>query len=292
MIRSRHRIGLIAGWGDYPLEIARRLEAAGHEVIAVGVRGHADPAIAGHCRAFRFSGAGRMGSQIRYFRRHNVRVAVLAGKIFKARIFARFAWLHHFPDLTTLRYFWNQFISGRERRNDDNMLLKVTRMFGDHGIEMVPATQFAPDLLMKEGLLSGRAPTALQMEDVRMAWELAREMGRLDIGQSVAVKGRAVLAVEAIEGTDECIRRAGKLCPTGGFTVVKVAKPEQDMRFDVPTIGPGTIRTMHESGGRLLVVEAARTILLAPAETAALARQLGITVLALSGVQSMNLRVA
>ncbi len=229
-----------------------------------------------------------MGSQIRFFRRHDVRVAVLAGKIFKARLLARSAWLHHLPDLTTLRYFWNQFISGRERRNDDNMLLKVTRMFGDHGIEMVPATQYAPDLLMKEGLLAGRPPNALQLEDIRMAWELAREMGRLDIGQSVAVKGRAVLAVEAIEGTDECIRRAGQLCPSGGFTLVKVAKPHQDMRFDVPTIGPGTIRTMHESGGRLLVVEALRTILLAPEETAFLARQFGIAVLAIESIAALN----
>src|SRR5690606_2006032 len=111
------------------------------------------------------------------------------------------------------------------------------------------------------GLLCGKLSKA-QCRDILFGWELAKEMGRLDIGQSVAVKGQAVIAVEAVEGTDECIRRAGQLCPSGGFTVVKVAKPAQDMRFDVPTIGLLTMQTLLEAGGNLLAVEARRTILL------------------------------
>ena len=107
-------------------------------------------------------------------------------------------------------------------------------------------------------------------------------MGRLDIGQSVAVKGRAVLAVEAVEGTDDCIRRAGQLCPAGGFTVVKVSKPQQDMRFDVPTIGVGTIQTMKDAGGSVLAIEADRTIVLDQSELVAYANQVGITVLAMN----------
>jgi len=110
-------------------------------------------------------------------------------------------------------------------------------------------------------VVTDRQPTASQWKDIEFGWTLAKEMGRLDIGQSVAVKDRAVMAVEAIEGTDLCIRRAGELCKTGGFTVVKVAKPQQDMRFDVPTIGMGTMESMNAAGGKVLAVEADRTII-------------------------------
>jgi hypothetical protein len=114
---------------------------------------------------------------------------------------------------------------------------------------------------VKQGQLTRRGPSAAQQKDIEFGWTLAKEMGRLDIGQSVAIKDRTALAVEAIEGTDECIRRAGQLCSAGGFTIVKVAKPQQDMRFDVPTIGVGTLETMVQSGAALLAVEAGRTIL-------------------------------
>jgi hypothetical protein len=117
-------------------------------------------------------------------------------------------------------------------------------------------------LLVKKGRLTRRGPSSVQTDDIRFGWQLAKEMGRLDVGQSVAVKNRAVLAVEAVEGTDQCIRRAGDLCPAGDFTVVKVAKPQQDMRFDVPTVGLGTLESMVAAGARVLAVEADRTILI------------------------------
>src|SRR5690606_40576041 len=116
-------------------------------------------------------------------------------------------------------------------------------------------TDYAPELLVKPGVLTGGQLSAAQLADIQFGWVLAKELGRLDVGQSVCVKGRGVLAVEAIEGTDECIRRAGSLCPAGGFTVVKTAKPQQDMRFDVPTIGLGTLETMVAAGARTLAVE-------------------------------------
>ena len=133
---------------------------------------------------------------------------------------------------------------------------------------------------MKHGMIAGRHLTRGQMKDVEFGWQLASEMGRLDVGQSVCVKGRAVLAVEAVEGTDECIRRAGKLCPAGGFSVIKIAKPQQDMRFDVPTIGIGTIETMKQAGAKVLAVQANKTILLDRESMSSEASRLGIQIVA------------
>jgi hypothetical protein len=145
---------------------------------------------------------------------------------------------------------------------------------------MAPATDFAPELLAQAGQFTRRGPTAAQQQDIAFGWELAKEIGRLDIGQSVAVKGRAVIAVEAVEGTDACIRRAGELCPQGGFTVVKVAKPQQDMRFDVPTIGIGTIESLATAGASVLAIEAGKTIVVDQAEVVAVADKHGLVIVA------------
>jgi DUF1009 family protein len=142
------------------------------------------------------------------------------------------------------------------------------------------ALDYCPELLVRSGVLTRRAPTAFERKDVAFGWDLAKEMGRLDVGQSVAVYDRAVLAVEAIEGTDQMIARAGRLCRGGGFVVVKVAKPTQDMRFDVPTVGRLTVEGMHRAGGRVLAVEAGKTILLDETDTLALADRLGLTIIA------------
>ncbi len=146
-----------------------------------------------------------------------------------------------------------------------------------------PATDYAPELLLPPGQLTRRGPSAWQWKDIRFGWRMAKEMGRLDVGQSVAVKDQAVLAVEAVEGTDQCIARAGTLCPAGGFTVVKVAKPQQDMRFDVPTIGRGTLETMVQSGAAVLAVEAGKTILLDQAEAMAFADSHKLAIVSLVG---------
>lgn len=282
-------VGLVAGWGELPVIVARSLRERGCRVITVGVAGHADPVLREISHRYLASGLGRMGQQAGWLNRQGVRRAFLAGKIFKSILFRRWAWLRHFPDPTTLRFFWGQFVTGRERRNDDRMLLTVTSLFASRGIEFMPATDFVPELLAACGWSAGPRLKPGQLKDVGMGWQLASEMGRLDVGQSVVVKGRAVLAVEAIEGTDECIRRAGQVCPAGGFTVVKVAKPHQDMRFDVPTIGPGTLRSMHEAGGRVLAIESGRTIVLGAAEVAKLARHWGISVRAFSAAEMQAL---
>lgn len=283
--RSKPIAGLVAGWGDFPLAVARRLVSSGYDVVAAGLRGHTDPQLPDLCVAYRSFGLGQMGGIARFLARNRVNQVTMAGKIHKRLIFQRWAWLKHLPDWTFCRYFYPMFWRGSQNKNDDTLLLTVTRMFEDHGMKVVAATDFAPELLVNAGTLTRRAPTAAQWRDIRYGWHLAKEMGRLDVGQCVAVKGQAVLAIEAIEGTDECIRRAGQLCASGGFVVVKVAKPNQDMRFDVPTIGVGTIHSMRDAGARVLAVESDQTIFLNPRETLALANQLGIILVATNATE-------
>jgi DUF1009 family protein len=260
--KTPRRIGLLAGWGRLPLTVAEALRRQGCEVYCLGTIGHADPALAEVCHDFHWLGLAKFGSAIRYFHRHDVTEIMMAGKIFKVRLFQRWSWLRHLPDLRTIRMFLPHFWTRKKDCRDDSLLGAIVEEFAAEGIHFAPPTDFAPELLVKEGQLTRRGPTAWQQKDIEFGWKMAKEMGRLDIGQSVVVKDQAVLAVEAVEGTDECIRRAGVLCRAGGFTVVKVAKPQQDMRFDVPTIGSGTLETLQAAGGKVLAVEAGRTIFL------------------------------
>jgi DUF1009 family protein len=259
---TRPRIGLLAGWGRYPIIVAEALRRQGYETYCQAVAGMADPRLADVCDHFRWSGLARFGKAIRYFRRHGVTDATMAGKIHKVVLFQPWTWLRHLPDLRTIRMFIPHFLTRRKDCKDDTLLSAIVDEFASEGIRFAPATNYAPELLVKPGQLTRRGPSAWQSKDIEFGWQIAKEMGRLDVGQSVAVKDQAVLAVEAVEGTDQCIRRAGGLCRAGGFTVVKVAKPQQDMRFDVPTIGLGTLQTLVEAGGRVLAVEARRTIVL------------------------------
>ncbi len=157
--------------------------------------------------------------------------------------------------------------------------------YAQDGIIFAPPTDFAPELLVKLGPLAGRTPTSAQQKDIEFGWLLAKELGRVDVGQTVVVKGLSAIAVEAAEGTDACIRRAGELCPQGGFTVVKVAKPQQDMRFDVPTIGLGTLRSLVEAGGQVLAVEAGKTIVVDEAEVVSFAKRHRLTLIAIDASQ-------
>ena len=256
------RVGLIAGWGRYPLLVAEALKRQGCQTFCLGVVGHADPKLAEVCDDFRWGGLAKFGRAIRYFRRNRVTRATMAGKIFKTLLFQRGGWIRHLPDLRTVRMFIPHFLTRRKDLRDDTLLRTIVDEFASDGIRFGPATDYAPELLVSEGQLTCRAPTPAQWKDVEFGWRIAKELGRLDIGQSVAVKDQAVLAVEAIEGTDACIRRAGGLCKAGGFTVVKTAKPQQDMRFDVPTVGPGTLEALVEAGASVLAVEADKTVVL------------------------------
>ena len=276
-------IGLVAGWGRFPIVVASSLKAQGCQVHCVGLRGHADEQLRTICDTFLLSSVARLGAHIRFFRRKGITQATLAGKLFKDRVLFGQSWPSLLPDVRTIRAFFPHFVLGNKNRNDDTLLGVVVSEYAKSGITMAPAIDFAPELLVRAGVLTSRAPSASELRDIQFGWPLAREMGRLDIGQSVVVKGRAIVAVEAIEGTDACIRRAGELCPQGGFTVVKVAKPEQDMRFDVPTVGLNTIESIVAAGGSVLAIEAGKTIVLdAPAVVAA-ANLHQVAIIALTG---------
>jgi len=223
-----------------------------------------------------------MGKVIRWFQRQGVSEIVMAGKVHKAALLKPWRLLQLMPDLRTLRFWYSR----RRRDNrDDSLLLGLIAEFERDGLRFGSALDYCPELLVRPGTLTRRRPTPAESADIAFGWELAKEMGRLDVGQSVAVHERAVLAVEAIEGTDQAILRAGRLCRRGGFTVVKVAKPEQDMRFDVPTIGATTIESMRQAGGRVLAIEAGKTIVLDEALTVALADRYGMTIVALSAAE-------
>jgi hypothetical protein len=191
--------------------------------------------------------------------------------------------MRHIPDWKFIKTFYHYLISHKHDNKDDTLLGALTDAFAADGITFQPATDFAPELLVPPGQIAGRPPTAGQQADIEFGWSIAKLMGGLDIGQSICVKDRSVLAVEAVEGTDACILRAGDLCKKGGFTVVKVAKPQQDMRFDVPTIGVRTLRTMLAAGANALAVEGNRTILLDDDEFRLFAAQHNISVIALDG---------
>jgi DUF1009 family protein len=282
---SLRKVGLLAGWGRYPRVVADALRKQGYQVYCLGLKDHADPVLRDICHDFRTIGLGRLGAAIRYFRRRGVVQATMAGKVHKVVLFQRFAWLKHIPDWQGVRTFYPHWVTKTKDRKDDTLLGAIVDAYAEQGIQFSPATKFVPELLVKPGYLTTRRLSDGQWKDIEFGWRLAKAMGQLDVGQSVAVKGRAVLAVEAIEGTDECIRRAGNLCPQGGFTVVKVAKPQQDMRFDVPTIGVGTVKTLFEAGARVLAIEADKTIILDAEEVARRADRHRLSIVAVNEQQ-------
>jgi DUF1009 family protein len=274
-------IGILAGWGRFPVVVAEAIRRAGGRAAILAIRDHADAALEPLADAAGEVGVAEIGTAVEFFRHHGVRRATMAGKIHKQTLFARHAWLRHLPDWTGVKTFWPHFISRRRDNRDDSLLAAIAAAFDARGVAICPATDFAPELLAEEGLLAGRPLSARQLADVAFGWKLAKELGRLDIGQTVVVKNRAPLALEAIEGTDECIRRAGRLCPAGGMTVVKVAKPQQDLRFDMPTIGIGTLESLRAAGARVLAIEAGRTILVDREQLAAFATRAGIAIASL-----------
>ena len=275
----REPIGLVAGAGRFPLAVARRAREAGIPVVCVGLAGLADPALVALCTEYRVMRRMSLGFIIRTFKGGGVTRWTMAGKVHKHHYFRPWRLFRLIPDWRALRVW---YFRSRSDHRDDTLLLSVIREFEGAGLHCVSALDLCPELLVRPGVLTKRPPTAQEEADIRFGWGLAKEMGRFDVGQSVMVRELAVLAVEAIEGTDQAILRAGQLCGRGGFVVVKVAKPQQDRRFDVPTVGSETIETMYRAGAKVLAIEAARTIFLDEAETIALADRYGLTITARS----------
>lgn len=268
-------VGIIAGAGRFPFLVAEGARAAGRPVVIVGLRGLADPGLAAYADRFHWSGIVRLGRWIRLFNRAGVREAIMAGSVRKSEMYARFRLIRYLPDLTSIR-LW--FFEVADRRNDT-----VLRATADHmqrkGITLVNSIQYCAHHIASEGVMTRRQPTVAQLKDIEFGWHIAKEMGRLDIGQSIAVKEQEVIAVEAIEGTDRMIERAGQLCRQGGWMLVKVAKPGQDLRFDVPTVGPATIENLHRNRAAALVVEAGQTLIVDRPALLQLADKLGIVVI-------------
>jgi UDP-2,3-diacylglucosamine hydrolase len=278
-LSSPEPIGLLAGWGRLPIVIAEKARQMGVPLVCVGIRGMADKAaLAPLVQRFYWTRLASIGRPTRCFKKEGVRRWAMAGKVHKISMFRPFRWLTLLPDWRMIRFY---FFRKRRNNSDDTLTLGIIDEFARDGLICTSALELCPELLVNPGILTRRQPTATEEQDITFGWEMAKEMGRLDVGQSVMVRERVVLAVEAIEGTDRAIERAGQLCRSGGFVVVKVAKPQQDMRFDVPTVGVWTIEAMHKAGGRVLAIEAGRTILLDPPETIALADRYGIIIKAL-----------
>lgn len=271
-------LGLIAGEGAFPKLVAQGARAAGRPVAVVALRGSADPSLRVLADRFCWRGVVQLGRWIRALRRAGCREVIMAGRVRKADMFAGPRWLQYLqyvPDLTSIRVWYRHV---RDRRNDA-LLGAVADEMQRRGLTLIDSTRYCPEALAAAGLLTTTKPGARVHDDISFGWPIAKEIARLDIGQSLAVKEKEVIAVEAIEGTDGLIERAGNLCPQGGWTLIKVAKPDQDMRFDVPTIGPNTIENLHKARGAALVVEAGKTLVMEREKLIMLAERYRIAVL-------------
>ncbi len=265
-------IGLIAGNGRFPLLFAEAARGQGVDVVAVAHRGETPAEIEDLVRAVTWVRVGELGKIVRVFKRAGIRRAVMAGGIKKPRQLGGFR-----PDLRGAA-----FIARTRSLKDDVLLRGIAADLERDDITIVESTLFLGGLVPGEGVLTKRAPSTRESEDVRFGLEVAKGMGRWDIGQSVVVKRGAVLAVEGIEGTDAAIRRGAEL-GHGEVVVVKVSKPGQDLRFDVPAIGLTTIEILREVGARVLALEADRSIIIDREEVIVAADEAGLSIVAVRG---------
>jgi len=245
------RLGLVAGYGAFPLELAESLQQQGVEVHTVAAREETFPDIEIFSDSTCWLHVGQLGGMIKSFKAAGVESVVFAGKVQKLHLFRNFR-----PDLTAIKT-----LALLPDRRDDTIMHAIVGLLAKAGITVRPQTEFAGEMLAREGHLFGPKASADDLRDIRFGYTQAAGIAALDIGQTVVVQDGAVLAVEAIEGTDEAIRRGGEL-GNGKATVVKVAKPNQDLRFDVPAFGPDTLETMHASGCRTLAVDAGITLMI------------------------------
>lgn len=274
-------IGLLAGSGRFPILFAEAARRQGIPIVCVGIRHEASDELRALCDAFEVVSVSKLGRMIRSFKKMGAERIVMAGKVTKNVMYTPFRMIQLMPDWRMM-HMWYRTINDKR---DDSILLGVIAEFARDKMTFDSALDYCPELLVKSGTLTRRRPSAAELRDVAFGWQLAKEMGRLDVGQSVAVKEEAALAVEAIEGTDRCIERAGALCKAGGWTLVKVAKPNQDMRFDVPTIGLNTIENLKKAGARTLAIEAGKTIVVDQPQVIALADRYGLAIVAVEPEQ-------
>jgi hypothetical protein len=261
------RLGLIAGGGEFPLLIARRCRQLGIPCHVAAIREEADPAIAGDAASIEWLGIGKLGRLIRFFKTAGVTRAIMAGYVKHVRIFGRDR-----PDLRAI-----SLLGRLPRRNTDAILGAVAAELDREGVTLEDSTLLLGDLVPPAGRLTRRAPDRQERIDLEYGLAIAREVARLDIGQTVVVCRRVVVAVEAMEGTDAAIERAAALVPNEKLTVVKVSKPDQDMRFDVPIVGARTVDVLLRSRVSAVAVDAGRSLMLDKAEVLKRLDAAGIT---------------
>ncbi|HEY8208483.1 MAG TPA: UDP-2,3-diacylglucosamine diphosphatase LpxI [Myxococcaceae bacterium] len=266
-------IGLVAGNGLLPLLVARGAAQRGLSVVAAAHVGETDQALEGAVARLLWVRLGQVDRIVRFLLKEGARSVVMAGGIGRVKAFTSVR-----PDLGAVR-----IIARLRSFRDDHLLRGIADYLQQRGLPVVSPTDYLEGAMAPEGVVCGAPLGEEQLRDARLGWEVAELLGKADVGQAVAVKGGHVLALEAIEGTDEAIRRAGALSGRSGGVVVKRCKPGQDPRFDLPAVGPGTVRAMAEAGMRALVVEAEKTLLLDAAGLAAAAREAGITVVGWRG---------
>ncbi|HEU4432622.1 MAG TPA: UDP-2,3-diacylglucosamine diphosphatase LpxI [Pyrinomonadaceae bacterium] len=244
------KFGLIAGNGKFPFMVVEGARQQGARMVVAAIREETDPSIEGLADRVEWVGIGQLGRMIRFFKDEGVEKAIMAGQVKHVQIFSRAV-----PDARMLKVLLRL-----PRRNTDSLIGAIAAELESEGIELIDSTFFLQQHLPATGTLTRRQPDKHEREDLEYGLEIAREIARLDLGQTIVVRGKACVAIEAMEGTDETIRRAGKLVKKR-LTVVKIAKPNQDMRFDVPVVGVPTIEMMLEAGATCLCITAGKTLM-------------------------------
>ena len=242
--------GLIAGNGQFPFFVVEGAKNQGVELSIVAIKEETDPRIDDVAENVQWVGIGQLGKMISYFKKNGVKQAMMAGQVKHAQIFSG-----ALPDVRMMKMLWNL-----PRRNTDALIGGVADEMQKEGIELIDSTHLIPDKLAPNGVLTKRKPDDPERENIEYGLQIAKEIARLDLGQTIVVRAKACVAIEAMEGTDATIQRAGQLA-NGKLTVVKVAKPDQDMRFDVPVVGLPTIEAMAEAGATCISITAGKTLI-------------------------------
>lgn len=269
-------IGLIAGGGRLPVLIARGLRESGHPVHALGLSRQYDRELPRLCASFRDVGLLRVGTWARSLRKAGCRHAIMVGRVDKASLMHnRWRMVQNIPDVRTVVAWYRHL---RHDRRSHAVLAAIAEELDREGVSLIDSTSPIPDHLSKAGVMTLTRPTREQESDIEFAWPLLTELLRLDIGQTIAVREKDVICVEAVEGTDRMIERAGQICRTPGWTLCKGARAGHDKRSDVPTVGLRTLENMHKAGGRCLAIAAGDVIMLDREEMIQLADRLGIAI--------------
>lgn len=266
------QIGIIAGSGELPLVIAEDAKARGYRVVTAALEHLASPDLEAVSDSFRWLNVGKLGALIDYLKAESISEAIMAGKVPKSLLFkAKIV-----PDMRAVKLLFTL-----KDRTDDGILQALTGELQREGIRIVDTAAFSPDLLMPQGVITRMRPSQDEWKDIAFGWTIAKGIGSMDIGQTVVVKEKAVMAIEAIEGTDEAILRGGSYA-NGRAVVVKVSKPHQDMRLDVPAIGIMTLETMIRAGARVLALEAGRSIIIQREKMIRRADEAGIAIVGIT----------